>query len=182
MLLVFPNAKIYMLLRERERERREREYEKHCTCIHIILIFYYRYVGPKDSITISVWNHKKIHKKQGAGFLGCVQIKSNAIQQLKDTGCKYFSTHSLRVFSVLWCEVKTDNWDLSDRTPPFYDSLAYYCRRWRIALLHTAHDCVLNGNCLLLCSNWWKSLRYSCIILVNRMEFSVKISIFNDEK
>ncbi|XP_078316680.1 E3 ubiquitin-protein ligase SMURF2-like [Crassostrea virginica] len=44
------------------------------------------YVGPKDSITISVWNHKKIHKKQGAGFLGCVQIKSNAIQQLKDTG------------------------------------------------------------------------------------------------
>lgn len=44
------------------------------------------YVGLKDSITISVWNHKKIHKKQGAGFLGCVQIKSNAIQQLKDTG------------------------------------------------------------------------------------------------
>ncbi|XP_076442818.1 E3 ubiquitin-protein ligase SMURF2-like [Babylonia areolata] len=44
------------------------------------------YVGHKDSITISVWNHKKIHKKQGAGFLGCVRIMSNAIQQLKDTG------------------------------------------------------------------------------------------------
>lgn len=44
------------------------------------------YVGYKDSITISVWNHKKIHKKQGAGFLGCVRIMSNAIQQLKDTG------------------------------------------------------------------------------------------------
>ncbi|KAK0046223.1 E3 ubiquitin-protein ligase SMURF2 [Biomphalaria pfeifferi] len=44
------------------------------------------YVGHKDSITISVWNHKKIHKKQGAGFLGCVKIMSNAIQQLKDTG------------------------------------------------------------------------------------------------
>ncbi|KAL3876572.1 hypothetical protein ACJMK2_034407 [Sinanodonta woodiana] len=44
------------------------------------------YVGPKDSITISVWNHKKIHKKQGAGFLGCVRIMSNTIQQLKDTG------------------------------------------------------------------------------------------------
>lgn len=44
------------------------------------------YVGHKDSITISVWNHKKIHKKQGAGFLGCVRILSNAIHQLKDTG------------------------------------------------------------------------------------------------
>ncbi|VDI14807.1 E3 ubiquitin ligase SMURF1/2 [Mytilus galloprovincialis] len=46
------------------------------------------YIGSKDSVTISVWNHKKIHKKPGAGFLGCVRIMSNAIQQLKDTGCK----------------------------------------------------------------------------------------------
>lgn len=44
------------------------------------------YIGQKDSVTISVWNHKKIHKKQGAGFLGCVRIMSNAITQLKDTG------------------------------------------------------------------------------------------------
>ncbi|BFZ17439.1 hypothetical protein BsWGS_20477 [Bradybaena similaris] len=44
------------------------------------------YIGQKDSIIISVWNHKKIHKKQGAGFLGCVRIMSNAVQQLKDTG------------------------------------------------------------------------------------------------
>ena len=40
-----------------------------------------------DAITISVWNHKKIHKKEGGGFLGCVRIMSNAIQRLKDTGC-----------------------------------------------------------------------------------------------
>uniref|UniRef100_A0A8C1RMM9 HECT-type E3 ubiquitin transferase n=1 Tax=Cyprinus carpio TaxID=7962 RepID=A0A8C1RMM9_CYPCA len=33
-----------------------------------------------------VWNHKKIHKKQGAGFLGCVRLLSNAISRLKDTG------------------------------------------------------------------------------------------------
>ncbi|OWK11401.1 hypothetical protein Celaphus_00007302 [Cervus elaphus hippelaphus] len=46
------------------------------------------YVGKTDSITISVWNHKKIHKKQGAGFLGCVRLLSNAISRLKDTGCK----------------------------------------------------------------------------------------------
>ncbi|XP_041362701.1 E3 ubiquitin-protein ligase SMURF2-like [Gigantopelta aegis] len=44
------------------------------------------YIGHKDSVTISVWNHKKIHKKQGAGFLGCVRIMSNAVHQLKDTG------------------------------------------------------------------------------------------------
>ncbi|RUS90106.1 hypothetical protein EGW08_002148 [Elysia chlorotica] len=44
------------------------------------------YVGHKDSITISVWNHKKIHKKQGAGFLGCVRIMPNAMHHIKDTG------------------------------------------------------------------------------------------------
>uniref|UniRef100_A0A674NU00 HECT-type E3 ubiquitin transferase n=1 Tax=Takifugu rubripes TaxID=31033 RepID=A0A674NU00_TAKRU len=46
------------------------------------------YIGKADSITISVWNHKKIHKKQGAGFLGCVRLLSNAINRLIDTGCK----------------------------------------------------------------------------------------------
>ncbi|KAH3799765.1 hypothetical protein DPMN_153380, partial [Dreissena polymorpha] len=44
------------------------------------------YIGQLDSVTISIWNHKKIHKKQGAGFLGCVRIMSNTITQLKDTG------------------------------------------------------------------------------------------------
>uniref|UniRef100_A0A9J8BBD7 HECT-type E3 ubiquitin transferase n=1 Tax=Cyprinus carpio carpio TaxID=630221 RepID=A0A9J8BBD7_CYPCA len=44
------------------------------------------YIGKSDSITISVWNHKKIHKKQGAGFLGCVRLLSNSINRLKDTG------------------------------------------------------------------------------------------------
>ena len=48
-------------------------------------------------MTISVWNHKKIHKKQGAGFLGCVRIMSNAITQLKDTGCKCL----LLVYSII---------------------------------------------------------------------------------
>ena len=38
--------------------------------------FGFRYVGKTDSITISVWNHKKVHKKQGAGFLGCVRLLS----------------------------------------------------------------------------------------------------------
>ncbi|TNN23426.1 E3 ubiquitin-protein ligase SMURF2 [Liparis tanakae] len=53
----------------------------------------FSYIGKSDSITISVWNHKKIHKKQGAGFLGCVRLLSNAINRLKDTGCKcqYYS-------------------------------------------------------------------------------------------
>ncbi|KAG1714616.1 E3 ubiquitin-protein ligase SMURF2 [Nymphon striatum] len=45
-----------------------------------------KYLSKNDAITISVWNSKKIHKKQGAGFLGCVRIMSNAIDRLKDTG------------------------------------------------------------------------------------------------
>ncbi|KAF7993940.1 hypothetical protein HCN44_011209 [Aphidius gifuensis] len=44
------------------------------------------YIGKNDGITISVWNHRKIHKKQGGGFLGCVKIQSSTIQRLKDTG------------------------------------------------------------------------------------------------
>uniref|UniRef100_A0A8C9RDG7 E3 ubiquitin-protein ligase SMURF1 n=1 Tax=Scleropages formosus TaxID=113540 RepID=A0A8C9RDG7_SCLFO len=48
--------------------------------------YYDLYIGKSDSITISVWNQKKIHKKHGAGFLGCVRLLSNAISRLKDTG------------------------------------------------------------------------------------------------
>nr|CAB3266414.1 E3 ubiquitin-protein ligase SMURF2 [Phallusia mammillata] len=44
------------------------------------------YVGKSDCITISVWNQRKVHKKNGAGFLGCIRISSNAINRLKDTG------------------------------------------------------------------------------------------------
>ncbi|KAL0279040.1 UNVERIFIED_CONTAM: hypothetical protein PYX00_000684 [Menopon gallinae] len=44
------------------------------------------YIGKCDGITISVWNHKKIHKKHGGGFLGCVRIAANAVQRLRDTG------------------------------------------------------------------------------------------------
>lgn len=58
--------------------------------VFLPFIFYCSYIGKGDGITISVWNHKKIHKKQGGGFLGCVRIMSNTIQRLKDTGCKYF--------------------------------------------------------------------------------------------
>ncbi|XP_065214724.1 E3 ubiquitin-protein ligase SMURF2 [Planococcus citri] len=44
------------------------------------------YIGKGDGITISIWNHKKVQKKQGGGFLGCVRILSSSIQKLKDTG------------------------------------------------------------------------------------------------
>ncbi|XP_016124963.1 E3 ubiquitin-protein ligase SMURF2-like [Sinocyclocheilus grahami] len=55
------------------------------------------YIGKSDSITISVWNHKKIHKKQGAGFLGCVRLLSNSINRLKDTGFQSVSNnHGLK--------------------------------------------------------------------------------------
>uniref|UniRef100_A0A905QWT7 E3 ubiquitin-protein ligase n=2 Tax=Rhodnius TaxID=13248 RepID=A0A905QWT7_RHOPR len=44
------------------------------------------YITKNDGITISVWNHRKVHKKEGSGFLGCVRIFHNSIQRLKDTG------------------------------------------------------------------------------------------------
>lgn len=57
------------------------------TCF-ILLFVLHSYIGKTDSITISIWNHKKIHKRQGAGFLGCIRLLSNAISRLKDTGCR----------------------------------------------------------------------------------------------
>ncbi|CAH2002554.1 unnamed protein product [Acanthoscelides obtectus] len=44
------------------------------------------YISNSDTITISIWNHRKVHKKQGSGFLGCVRIVNSLIQRLKDTG------------------------------------------------------------------------------------------------
>nr|CAD7410709.1 unnamed protein product [Timema cristinae] len=67
------------------------------------------YIGKGDGITVSVWNHKKIHKKQGGGFLGCVRIMSNTIQRLKDTG--YIQVRPLH-------QVTQDT--------PQYTSLGYY--------------------------------------------------------
>lgn len=49
------------------------------------------YLGKNDNITISIWNQRKVQKRQGSGFLGCVRIVSSTIQRLKDTGCKYLS-------------------------------------------------------------------------------------------
>ncbi|CAG2163409.1 unnamed protein product [Oppiella nova] len=54
------------------------------------------YVGKSDSVTISIWNQKKVHKKAGAGFLGCVKIMPNAIQSLKDTGYQRLDLHKFR--------------------------------------------------------------------------------------
>ncbi|EDW61048.1 E3 ubiquitin-protein ligase Smurf1 [Drosophila virilis] len=42
------------------------------------------FLGRGDSITITVWNQRKIHK--GSGFLGCVRIPAVTIQSLKGTG------------------------------------------------------------------------------------------------
>jgi len=44
------------------------------------------YLSKSDAVTISVWNDKKVHKKNGAGFLGCVRLLGAAINRLKDTG------------------------------------------------------------------------------------------------
>lgn len=68
-------------------------------CVYYIRVIHiYRYIGKNDGITISVWNHRKIHKKQGGGFLGCVRILSNTIQRLKDTGCKSIALFCLLIY------------------------------------------------------------------------------------
>lgn len=43
-------------------------------------------MSKNDSILITIWNQRKIHKRKGAGFLGCIRIMSNAISRIKDTG------------------------------------------------------------------------------------------------
>jgi len=50
-------------------------------------VHYDLYVSRSDSITISVWNQRKIHKKSGGGgFLGCCTILSTHISRLKNAG------------------------------------------------------------------------------------------------
>ncbi|VVC89078.1 unnamed protein product, partial [Leptidea sinapis] len=44
------------------------------------------YLTKGDGITISVWNQRKVHKRQGSGFLGCVRIQPSTVNKLKDTG------------------------------------------------------------------------------------------------
>lgn len=44
------------------------------------------YLGLNDGIAISIWNHRKVQKKHGSGFLGCVRISATMILRLKDTG------------------------------------------------------------------------------------------------
>ena len=51
------------------------------------------YLSRSDSVTISVWNYRKVHKRQGAGFLGCIRLNPGSITRLKDTGCEYTHNH-----------------------------------------------------------------------------------------
>nr|XP_032520577.1 E3 ubiquitin-protein ligase SMURF2 [Danaus plexippus plexippus] len=44
------------------------------------------YLTKGEGITISLWNQRKIHKRQGSGFLGCVRIQPSTVHKLKDTG------------------------------------------------------------------------------------------------
>ncbi|CAK1547274.1 unnamed protein product [Leptosia nina] len=44
------------------------------------------YLTKGDGITISIWNQRKVHKRQGSGFLGCVRIQPSTVHKLKDTG------------------------------------------------------------------------------------------------
>ena len=44
-----------------------------------------------DSVTVSVWDSRKVHKREGAGFLGCVKLSPDHVSRLKDTETQYLS-------------------------------------------------------------------------------------------
>jgi len=49
--------------------------------------YYDLYLTKNDIVVISVWNDRKVHKKNvSSGFLGCVRLTNAAITRLKDTG------------------------------------------------------------------------------------------------
>ena len=66
-------------------------------------MLFFRLIGPRDTITISVWNIKKAQKKEGAGFLGCVKIKTNAIHRLKDTGFQKLDLQKVSIEEDIDC-------------------------------------------------------------------------------
>ncbi|UYV61039.1 SMURF2 [Cordylochernes scorpioides] len=68
------------------------------------------YIRHSDSITITVWNQKKIHKKNNSAFLGCVKILANTIQRLKDTGCELSSCKGAGVGEIDGGCVQTRDW------------------------------------------------------------------------
>lgn len=54
---------------------------------HIIIIM--QFLLTLTCYFYSVWNQRKVHKRQGSGFLGCVRIQPSTVHKLKDTGCMY---------------------------------------------------------------------------------------------
>ena len=64
------------------------------SCTHSLLgaepmsFLYCRFLSRSDSVTLSVWNNRKVHRREGAGFLGCVRLAPSIITRLRDTGCE----------------------------------------------------------------------------------------------
>lgn len=56
-------------------------------CVSILCVFC-RYLQLTDSLTITVWNHRKVHRREGAGFLGSVRLLPSALKRLFNVGCK----------------------------------------------------------------------------------------------
>lgn len=78
------------------------------------------FVSNTESITISVWNQRKVHKGRGAGFLGCIRIAPLAIQRLKDRGLQRLDLTAVNpaehdyitgqvVVSIVTCEKISNN-------------------------------------------------------------------------
>ncbi|GAU88682.1 hypothetical protein RvY_01332 [Ramazzottius varieornatus] len=47
-------------------------------------------VQPQDTVTVTVWNNKKVQRKSGSGFMGCVCLSTSGVQRMKDSGFHQF--------------------------------------------------------------------------------------------
>ena len=54
----------------------------------VYVFLFLRFLSRSDSVTVSVWNNKKVNRREGAGFLGCVTLTPSTVTRLKDTGCE----------------------------------------------------------------------------------------------
>ena len=60
-----------------------------------------RFLSRNDTVTVSVWDNRKVHKKEGAGFLGCVRLTPPTITHLKDTGCESLN-YLMQLVGEVW--------------------------------------------------------------------------------
>ena len=71
------------------------------------------FLSKSDSVTISVWDDKKVHKKKGAGFLGCVRLM---LRRFGRWGTSLLSSLQLPTQKSLVASLCTTSWPARARS------------------------------------------------------------------